>query len=391
MNIYWIWKDKPEPAHCSFTVGKFGEGLERETVRQLASSEPLVRDWPGLELNDCTFEYDKKKRPPADYVRVGSSFFVASDRLRALFESHGVGAEYFPVDVTDPDITVEQNYWFVHILKGYEASDILDQERSKYTYNEKLGAARAKNIVIAENKAPSTQLFTLKGLWRVIAHDKLKHAVEAAGITGVYFLDPYDYEEKSPPLYGKHVELAIEGFKNERLDFPAVVSPPGKLQAEDAAAAMKPVNDTLLSKEEREEVEHAVEDGLRLLGMAAEATPDTLQQAICDRVSALRARIPLLSGDELIDHALTLGCLWGHAVCEQLGWEWTFIAMEEDKPVDGLYAVVPPDRRYAIYPMQSMQKLLSDPTRDQNSLLLYNMLMADDLPASEPNSYRTLN
>jgi len=207
---YWLWKDKPEPDFCSHAIGKFGDGYDRETMRQIAAAEPLIRPWPGLAVEDCTFQYDNKKRRPADYIIVNeASKFVASDKLRGVLESQNVEAEYFPVEINDPDVAVDQAYWFVHILMEVQARDVLDHASSEYT-EDSIGLGDAKRMVLLESKLPDKPLFRLRGgPVGTLAHDRLKQAVEAERITGVYFLHPDEWQE-GPAYYEEFVEVAIK-------------------------------------------------------------------------------------------------------------------------------------------------------------------------------------
>jgi hypothetical protein len=60
------------------------------------------------------------------------------------------------------------------------------------------------------------------------------------------------------------------------------------------------------------------------------------------------------------------------------------------EPGSEFFGVVSPSRSHVLFPLHYMQKLLSDPERDQSSLLLYNMLKAGSLPAAGPSEYRVL-
>ena len=146
--------------------------------------------------------------------------------------------------------------------------------------------------------------------------------------------------------------------------------------------------DRPLTEEERGEVEDCVSRARGWFGDAADfASPDHIQQWIFETVNALRAK-PSEANEEGETHTmLNLGCLWGQAVCDQLGWEWAAVTLE---PESELYGLVTPSRSHVIFPLHYMQELLSDPEKDQTCLLLYNMLKAGSLPPAGPGAFNVL-
>ncbi len=205
----WLWKAKPEPDFCSHVLGAFGEGYDRKTMPLVHGPKPLAIPWPGLRVENCVFQSDGKKRPPADYLMVNNeSNFVASDRLRALLEGQGVAGEYFPVEIDDPEVAVDGAYWYLRILARVEAREVLDLAASGYELDG-IGIGKAERLVFLDSRLPDTPLFRMTGgPGGILARDRLKRAVDAAGLTGMYFLHP-DERDKDPSYYEAFVEAAI--------------------------------------------------------------------------------------------------------------------------------------------------------------------------------------
>jgi hypothetical protein len=147
--------------------------------------------------------------------------------------------------------------------------------------------------------------------------------------------------------------------------------------------------DRPLTEAERDEVENHLAIALGWFGDEGDsASPDQKKQWIYETVNALRSKPPAeRHEDGMAMTAITLGCLWGQAVCGQLGWEWAAVSLE---PGTEFYGVVTPSRSHVVFPLHFMQELLSDPERDQTSLLLYNMLKAGSLPPASPGEYSVL-
>jgi len=147
--------------------------------------------------------------------------------------------------------------------------------------------------------------------------------------------------------------------------------------------------DRPLTEAERDEVENHLAIALGWFGDGADsASPDQKQQWIYETVNALRSKPPAEKHEDgMTMTAITLGCLWGQAVCGQFGWEWAAVSLE---PGAEFYGVVSPSRSHVVFPLHYMQELLSDPERDHTSLLLYNMLKAGSLPPASPGKYSAL-
>lgn len=91
----------------------------------------------------------------------------------------------------------------------------------------------------------------------------------------------------------------------------------------------------------------------------------------------MRRERPSYDRDSLDNIALGLGCLWGQAVCDCLGWYWANITLDETSAV----GIVSPTRSHVAFPMSYINALVSDPGRDQTSLLTYNMLKEEAIGA----------
>jgi hypothetical protein len=155
-------------------------------------------------------------------------------------------------------------------------------------------------------------------------------------------------------------------------------------QAEGAAVAKM---DRPLTGAEQGEVENGVAGAIQWLGGVRPALPDEWQERLYEAINAFRSE-PVDSRKALLSKAaLCFGCLWGQTICYELGWEWAAVSLE---PGAEFYGVVSPSRSHMVFPLHYLQDLLSDPERDQTSLLLYNMLKAGSLPPASPGEYSVI-
>ena len=143
-----------------------------------------------------------------------------------------------------------------------------------------------------------------------------------------------------------------------------------------------PYTERPLESEVRNELSDLAADGAARLFLSGEKPQAAVIAAVNERIDAVRP----LAGDDLVEEALALGCLWGEQVRQALKWEWT----ELRDVTNTYYALVSPDRAYAIFPTIYMRELLADAERDNTAQLLFNMLVAGSLPPSAPKSYYAL-
>jgi hypothetical protein len=134
----------------------------------------------------------------------------------------------------------------------------------------------------------------------------------------------------------------------------------------------------------QEEVRVLAEAGAALVQAGTEQDPLTVVKQLATYLAAVRP----LAGEELIDRALELGCLWAQQIVSVAGWIWAELH-SVDKTVQ--YAVVSSDGSVAIFPALVFCSLLEDADRPDNSILLFNMVRAGKLPNSSPGAYLILS
>ncbi|MES2459048.1 MAG: hypothetical protein V4671_00585, partial [Armatimonadota bacterium] len=113
-------------------------------------------------------------------------------------------------------------------------------------------------------------------------------------------------------------------------------------------APLPPFREVPLTEAAVEELGIYASQGLRLLSITSEPdSPETIVAAIHDYIDAWDDSL-VGTDRELMAVALCLGLVWGHLVTITIDWEWAALEMKETGPTT--YAVVSPDRAYAIHP-----------------------------------------
>src|SRR5262249_13576870 len=107
-------------------------------------------------------------------------------------------------------------------------------------------------------------------------------------------------------------------------------------------------SDRPLTDEERGEVTACVAYARELLALGPDAGAEEAQAKIGEAVARFRsapADFPGLSDQDL---ALCLGSYWGQTVCDDCGWSWSLVTLDDG---DEVYGVVPADRAHVIFPL----------------------------------------
>jgi hypothetical protein len=138
-----------------------------------------------------------------------------------------------------------------------------------------------------------------------------------------------------------------------------------------------------LPPELREQMRRLATDGAARLGDLGNASPADVVARIHERVGSIRP----LGGGDLDGESTALGCLWGEQICAAHGWTWVILTRADEEA----YAIVPPDRRFSIFPTIFMHSKLKDRGAENTVRLVFDLLAAGDLPDVAPGTYALLN
>jgi len=150
------WRQSCGPQQ--FTMAHFDDLSVMEGI-DVSSAKPMKKSFPKVKL------IVKSKHKPNDYFQVGL-LFIASDRLKSIFEEFRVHAEYHPVTLVHRAKTyTESAFYCVRLL---DHVDCLDWKKSKYTLDERKYADELESLTIDEKKAAGYPLFQLARVWGLI-------------------------------------------------------------------------------------------------------------------------------------------------------------------------------------------------------------------------------
>ncbi|MFN3653061.1 MAG: hypothetical protein ACK47B_26065 [Armatimonadota bacterium] len=142
-----------------------------------------------------------------------------------------------------------------------------------------------------------------------------------------------------------------------------------------------------LEEDVETEIAEAIARARALVRVTERAASREVIEKLYSKIDEIRAgrRLP---AEERTQLAIDLGCLWGETLCREKGWEWCEVHPDAESNV---YAVCHPTRSHAVSPMGFIQRLLSSKREDNTSALLFNMIVAGDLPEAPPSAYSWLD
>lgn len=326
---------------------------------------PLAGWWPGL-----TFQCERR---PSDLFAFGPRWFV-SDRFRRLCDGFQVNAEFLPVDIVRPNGAPASDvpYWYLHVLDridcvDYAASDYDNIYGDKHDFHIRTRGLR--RLVMRPEAIGNRDLFKADRLSGLYVSQKLRDASLGAGLKVPFGQLPGDQTE---PMIA---DVRAQETADVRAQETIVV---------DAYKEIELGTDVL------GEFEDYAAEGVTMLGLTHSSTPyDTVKEvnAFIDRWQAERRDKSINDDpDEVGSTALSLGIVWGNAVCKEFGWQWTCVEHKGNT----FYIVASPDRSYACYPTYDVRALLNDPRGDNCAALLFNMMKAGKYPPSQPRRYLSI-
>jgi hypothetical protein len=142
----------------------------------------------------------------------------------------------------------------------------------------------------------------------------------------------------------------------------------------------RPLNDT-----EQRDISLSIKRGYKYLKLEPKSSPTATQKAMLKAIDAIALGKKKVSKNVEMDLAVNLGCLWGQTVCDDIGWEWCCLMLEDRRET---YVIVTPNRSHMVSPMDFVLRQLDKRLPEENTnLLLFNMLKGKSFGAAKAGSY----
>lgn len=145
-------------------------------------------------------------------------------------------------------------------------------------------------------------------------------------------------------------------------------------------------SDRPLAGAEAKDIRLSVARGYKFLKLKPGASAEKVQKAICAAIDAICLGKKKATAKQIEDLGINLGCLWGQTICDEIGWEWCYMIARGDES----FAIVPPDRSYAIEAMNFVFTQLHKRLPEENtSHLVFNMVVGGALDKQKRGAYIT--
>lgn len=176
-----IWKDTDnEDKFTDATV----DDMSLLQPFKLTMCDRFGESFPRLELSI------ESKARPNDYIKSGP-LFIASEKLKDIFEKFKIEMEVFPVVMRQNNDLVDVQYYYLHLL---EEVDCIDRSKSEFTLDENY-IDEIDSLVIDKDRLEGTSFVKVANCIDsiLIASSELVDEVLGSGITGVRFVDPENW------------------------------------------------------------------------------------------------------------------------------------------------------------------------------------------------------
>lgn len=372
----WPWLSMPDRE----AQKKFLTSFRRSIA---AGQPPQLHPWRPLPVVVVRQGSLHPHEPPADLSTLGldmrcTPLTLSQRAVEALGDLLAPDAELLPLDCQ------EGRYYLLNVtrllfpldlpnsLVKWEEGPFGPQLSSAYILSFQEALLQGVNIFAMPEHALDGYFIT----------DALKERIEAAGLRSN--LQPLLVWDSQDPEYFderyRHNPAQWQRFRQMLLVQQGLAEPPPP----PPPPPPREVVEEPLSQEDRQSILNILQAAVKFINRAERlklqlsSEPKLLVQQVFFQCEKLRRRRDL-SQDERENRAIELGLLWGEQVCRAYGWEWV--------KLDGDHVVVAPDRSAYVSPVVYMYGFFYDPERENNTLLLFNMIGAKGKIPAKPGDY----
>lgn len=321
------------------------------------NNKSLLLNWrpPGLKW---TKNKKADKTPDASALYFPGVFCFRRAIADALFGASTSGLELLPAAMEDED-------WMVlNCLRGTDAidfgsSDLLTMDDAPGLPPRILDV---RWINITDPNACKLEIFCLRSspLARLLCTDAFVDRASSLGLRGLDF---------------KHVGYIVADASQAVPKPPAPPPPPPK------ANKRKPPKLTSgpLLADEQIEIAQAGAEWRQRLQLPGDASAETVLRRVTDEMQKLRPVFWTMSAEERIDASLGLSAIYGELLHTACGWSWAELREGRSKR---WIAVLSPSGGHVLPLLPYVQQQIQSET--SNGALLFNMIVAGNLPPAEP-------
>lgn len=190
-------------------------------------------------------------------------------------------------------------------------------------------------------------------------------------------------------MYSKALKLfdqAVENFIQYRLGLDLHFAECSLLQL--IPLMLNRVKERELEEAELLEINDAVDQGFRVLGLDSNLEPQKVVEALDHHVDKAQDEIVgnMDSQSRFHETGEVLALLWGQQLVKRFGWQWTYVRLSKAE----VLAVASPDRSQIVYPLHFLCECFEDPELDCTIKLAFEMLCDEDSPEGEANEYENI-
>jgi hypothetical protein len=362
-----VWMPWPPEGYAAVVAADYEQYVALGNGR--LHFKPLAATWraPTLEWHRSK---KKDKTPDLRCLYTATELCLRRSTAELLFPSSTANLEFLPARIESDENWV--------LLNCFRKADVIDFASSDLWIIEGpdcppfIGDIRWINIVDSCTDAEEWDVFCIHSVANASAYplllctDVFVDRVRSLGLGGMEF---------------RHVGYIVPDASHAVPKPPAPPLPPPK------PSKRKPPKLTSgpLLADEQIEIASVGAEWRQILQLAADASSQTILQRITEEMQKLRPVFWTISAEERLDASLGLSAIYGELLRSACGWSWAELRESRSKR---WIAMLAPSGTHALALVPYVQQQIQ--SEAPTVALLFNMIVAGDLPPTEPGQLVTV-
>lgn len=329
------------------------DGWGVELNRSLYDGIARIDSWVPFELYDIP---EVKGSPDCDVAYFyGGLQIVVNAKTKDLLQDYlGQDAEFLPVSYH------RGQYWLLNALC---VLNCLDYDHAKCSFFSDGRPIRVSEYAFVPESLKGHDIFRIEALPQAgpFVTDAFKRLIEENDVKGFSFKHVWKMDDLVETEKTRHAAM---GEEKSAFDYVGE-----------------------LDQSTMGEIREASERAAQLVKPGPGASPEQMVEEVCFLVDAMLSQCDESDEVWIPSAAMSLGCLYGDAICREYGWRWMAFGPNEHH---AFFGVVSPERNYCLVPTAFILKILKgenvgpDGQNDNTVALLFGMLDGiDGRPGSQ--------
>jgi hypothetical protein len=363
-NVQRLWTIEPASGYTMPVALDFDH--YKELDYQSLNKKALASNWKTLALTWSSIK-KKDKKPDIATLYVLSELCFRKLVMTGLFPKSTSELEFLPARLYDED------WVLLNCLRVTRAIDVASSDLQWVKDPDSPPRIwRMHWINVVDQRAHEKDVFCIpvssdpSSFRNLLVTDLFVDRVHTLGLHGLEF---------------KHIGYIVPDSSQA---VPKPLSPPTPPPKPSKRKPPK-LTSSPLPADERIEIAEVGAQWWQRLQLPSHVSPQSVLQRVTEEMQRLRPVFWTISADERIDASLGLSAIYGDLLCSACGWSWAELRESRNKR---WVAVLAPSGNHALALVPYVQQQIQ--SEAPTVALLFNLIVAGDLPPTEPGQLMTI-